>query len=105
MLSKISLGVLVTASTIALAGCSDGTTSSGGIGEDASNCVERSLNTIYTNECSYDVNVIIFKAGEKAFTVRSDNASTRSSTGAGFGACRVPSIPVLNSANDGYDCS
>jgi len=108
MLSKFSLTNLITvaiAPVLILAGCSDGTTSSGGIGEDASHCVERSLNTIYTNECSYNVNVIIFKAGEKAFTVKGDNASTRSSTRAGFGACRVPSLPVLNANNDGYDCS
>ncbi len=88
-----------------LAGCSDGTTSSGGGGEDASDCVERTLNTIYANDCKYDVNVIIFKAGEKAFRVKGENASTRSSTGAGFGACRSPSIPVLNATHSGYTCS
>lgn len=105
-MTRLKISFLLFTSALFLAGCSDGTTSSGGGGgEDASDCIVRSLSTIYTNECKYDVNVIIFKAGEKAFTVRAENASTRSSTSAGFGGCRTPSIPMLNASNDGYSCS
>lgn len=104
-MTRLTGSILFVSVAAALAGCSDATTSSGGGGEDASDCITRSLNTIYTNECKYDVNVIILKAGEKAFTVRAENASTRSSTGAGFGSCRTPSIPILNASNDGYSCS
>lgn len=84
---------------------SGGTSSSGGDPNEATSCVTRSLKTVYVNECEYDVNVILLEKGERHFRVKSDDASTRSVSNRKFGACRVPSIPILNSDADGFRCS
>jgi len=93
-----------------LSGCgSDGTPSSssggGASGADASKCVTRSLKAVYVNECDYAVNVIIFEAGATPFRINADSAKSQSSSGNSFGACRAPSMPVLNSDSSGFTCS
>ncbi len=92
--------------SLSLSACSDsGTSSGGGSGEDASGCVKRTFDRIYTNTCDYDVNVILLEADATAFSIDENDAVSRSSSGASFGACRAPSIPVLNDENNGYTCS
>lgn len=92
-----------------LAGCSsDATTSEGGGGgasADASFCVERTLRTVYTNECEFDVNVIIFEPGAQPFEVNANSAKTQPESGNSFGACRAPSVPILNASSSGFTCS
>ncbi len=91
---------------LAVAACdSGGTSSSGGDPNEATKCVTRSLGTVYVNECEYDVHVILLEEDAKYFRVKADNASTRTISKRKFGACRVPSIPLLNSDADGFRCS
>jgi hypothetical protein len=85
-----------------------GTSSSNGSSssnDDASHCVSRSFGTIYVNECNFAVNVIILDDGETSFRIGSDDATTRTITDESFGACRVPSVPILNANNNGFHCS
>ena len=99
----LTVGLLIAG----LAGCnSDATTSEGGgASADVSFCVERSLRTIYTNECDFDVNVIIFEIGAQPFEVNANSAKTQPESGNSFGACRVPSVPILNASSSGFTCS
>ena len=90
-----------------VAGCgSDATTSEGGGSSmDASFCVERTLRTVYTNDCEFDVNVIIFEIGAQPFEVNANSAKTQPESGNSFGACRAPSVPILNASSSGFTCS
>ena len=99
--------ILIGALTAMVSGCSsDGSSSSGGnLSQDASSCVTRTLRTVYFNDCAFDVNVIIFEVGQNFFLLRSDRSRTRSETGNSFGACRVPSEPVLNASSSGFSCT
>ena len=90
---------------VVLAGCSSSSSSSGGGGEDASRCVDRTLNAFYTNTCDYDVNVLILKKGERVFKIDADNVSTRTVSRTPFGACRAPSEPVPSADFSTYSCS
>lgn len=95
---------LLTASVL-LSACSSSSSSSGGSGEDARNCVKRTLNTVYTNTCEFDVNVLLLKKDEKVFKIDSDDATTRSASSTAFGACKAPSQPVPRSDFSSYTCS
>ena len=100
-------GLLITllTSIFLISACSSSSSSSGGSGEDARDCVKRSLNTVYTNTCEFDVNVLVLKKDEKVFKIDSDDASTRSASSTPFGACRAPSEPVPKSDFSSYTCS
>ena len=100
---KISL-VLVSTSFI-LAACSSSSSSSGGSGEDARDCVKRTLNTVYTNTCEFEVNVLLLKNGAKVFNIDKDDVTTRSASTTPFGVCRAPSVPVPTSDFSSYTCS
>jgi len=84
---------------------SGGTSSSGGGGEDASSCVSRTFNTVYVNECNFDINVIVLEPGATSFHISANNASTQPASSSPFGACRAPSVPVLNSNNSSFTCN
>ena len=88
-----------------LTACSSSSSSSGGSGEDARDCVKRTLNTVYTNTCEFEVNVLLLKADAKVFNVGSDDAATRSASSTPFGVCRAPSVPVPTSDFSSYTCS
>ena len=88
-----------------LSACSSSSSSSGGSGEDARDCVKRTLNTVYTNTCEFEVNVLVLKKGEKVFDIGSDDVTTRSASSTAFGACRAPSIPVPSGDFSSYACS
>jgi len=91
----------------ALSACgSDGTSSSGGgMGMDASSCVTRTLRTVYSNDCEFDVNVILLEPGAEPFRVNANRGVTRSASGNPFGACREPSVPILNADSSQFTCS
>jgi len=105
---------VINAKTVAVAGLlaavgacsSDGTSSTGGgMGQDASSCVERTLRTVYSNDCDFDVYAIILDVGEEPFRINANRAVTRSETGNSFGACRAPSMPVLSADASTFTCS
>ena len=102
IIKAFSIGVLAT--TVAACG-SDGTSSNAGTDNDASSCVTRTLRTIYSNDCDFDVNVIVFERGAEFFLIRANRAVTKSETGNSFGACRAPSIPVLNADASNFSCT
>ena len=106
-MKTLNPGLLITLLTtvVFLNACSSSSSSSGGSGEDARDCVKRTLNTVYTNTCEFDVNVLILKKGETVFKIDSDDATTRSASSTAFGACRAPSEPVANSDFSSYTCS
>ena len=92
--------------TALVSGCgSDGTVSTGGAGMDASNCVTRTIKTVYANDCDFDVNAIILEAGATAFEIHANRAVTKKASGNSFGACRAPSQPVLNGDASSFTCS
>ncbi|MBX2869475.1 MAG: hypothetical protein KTR18_12410 [Acidiferrobacterales bacterium] len=99
--------LLVGAISLGLSACgSDGTSSSGGgTDKDASSCVTRTLKTVYTNDCEFDVNVILLEDGATFFRVNANRATTRSVSGNPFGACRAPSEPILNADSSQFTCS
>ena len=97
--------LILIAANVLLAGCSSSSSSSGGGGEDASRCVDRTLNTFYSNTCDYDVNVLILKEGERVFKIDADDVSTRTVNRTPFGACRAPSEPVPTADFSTYSCS
>ncbi len=99
--------LMVGAITLGLSACgSDGTSSTGGgADKDASSCVTRTLRTVYTNDCEFDVNVILLKEGATFFKVNANRSVTRSASGNNFGACRVPSEPILNADSSQFTCS
>lgn len=88
-----------------MSGCgSDGTSTNAG-GMDASSCVTRTLKTIYTNDCEFAVNAILFEPGASPFKINENSAKTQAASGNSFGACRFPSVPVLNSDSSNFSCS
>lgn len=103
-----SLATAAVMSAVAItAGCgSDASTSDGGgSSADASFCVTRSLRTVYTNDCEFDVNVIIFEVGAQPFEINANSAKSQPESGNSFGACRAPSVPILNASSSGFSCS
>ena len=107
-MESVLKNTLIGATLIALSACgSDGTSSDGGgnSGEDVSFCVTRTLRTVYTNDCEFDVNVIVFEIGAQPFKINANRPVTRSASGNSFGACRVPSVPMLNASASGFTCS
>ena len=107
-MNTISRIIILGTLTTLLGACSSGGSSSSGSGggsnQDASRCVSRTLNEVYVNECDFDINAIVFQANAKPFLINANNASTQSSGGGSFGACRAPSVPVLNAGNTGFKC-
>ena len=99
--------ISVAIATMLLSACSsDGTSSSGGdVTKDASSCVARTLRTLYTNECEFDINAIILEPGANFFRINANRAETRSESGNSFGACRVPSEPILSADSASFICS
>ena len=107
-MKNIKRTIAVSLLTAFLTACgSDGASSSSGgeISKDASNCISRSLGTVYVNECAFDVNVILLKPGASSFNINANDAETGASGGSSFGACRAPSIPVPNTSYNSYSCS
>ncbi len=95
----------ITTVVAVLSGCgSDGTSTNAG-GLDASSCVTRTLKTVYTNDCEFAVNAILFETGATPFKINENSAKTQSSSGNSFGACRFPSVPVLNADSSNFSCS
>ena len=105
-MKKFSQLLAFTLFGVVLSGCStDSTTSSGGSGLDASKCLTRSIKTVYTNECDYDINAIILQGGAQPFLIEANSSKTRSASGNSFGACRAPSMPILSPDAGSFSCS
>lgn len=106
-MTKTASILIVFLLAIGLSACgSDGTSSTGGgADKDASSCVTRTLRTIYTNDCEFDVNVILLETGATFFRVNANRGVTRSASGNPFGACRAPSEPILNADSSQFTCS
>ena len=105
-MKSIGLFFVVSVFPLFLVSCGSGGSSDGAGGnKGADECVSRSGDTVYVNDCDFPINAIVIEPASKAFRIEANDSVTRPASTFRFGACRAPSAPVLNDDNKSIFCS